>query len=221
MRFIYHKNSGDSRIILDSNAFHHIFTVRREKPKIGAIFHFANLELPRIYRYKLLDFGKKRAEFELLDFTQIAQDSPKTHLVCAIISDFDKILPFLNELFVEKITLFYADFSQKNVRINLARMDAIVIHSCEQCGRLSKMKLEILPNLEAVLGKYNNLVALDFGGKCEDLRKLNHFIIGAEGGFSQRERKLLVQNATRIASLKTPLTLRALTAGIFVASQKI
>lgn len=194
MQFIYDKNAGNANLLIKSRAFHHIFNVRRKNVesalKNGEIFNFANLNDGAIHRYKIIRYDKKSAEFEWLESAHIAQDSPKTHIIQAVIADFDKILPFLNELFVEKITLFYADFSQKNIRINLERIKSILINSSMQCGRLSAMKVEIFNSLDEVMCAYSDLVALDFGAECADLRELNHFVIGPEGGFSQRERKM-------------------------------
>ena len=225
MRFIYDKNAGSANLLLDSKAFHHIFSVRRKNAtkslERGEIFDFANLCDSAIHRYKIISVGKKSAEFMLVDSTHIRQDSPKTHIIQAVISDFDKILPFLNELFVEKISLFYADFSQRNIRVNLERLDAILISSSMQCGRLSKMQIEIFNSLDEVIRTYGDLIALDFGAPHEDLRNLNRFIIGAEGGFSQRERKFFVDSKIRAVSLNHSLILRAQSASIFVASQKI
>lgn len=211
--------------MVDSKAFHHIFNVRRKNAQNalenGEIFDFANLRDSAIHRYKIMAVNKKSAEFMLVDSAHIRQDSPKTHIIQAVISDFDKILPFLNELFVEKISLFYADFSQRNIKVNLERLDSILISSSMQCGRLSKMQIEVFNSLDEVISAYSDLVALDFGAKCEDLRNLNRFIIGAEGGFSQRERKMFVDSKIRTTSLNHSLILRAQSASIFVASQKI
>lgn len=225
MRFIYDKNAGSANLLLDSKAFHHIFSVRRKNAtkslERDEIFDFANLCDSAIHRYKIISVGKKSAEFMLVDSTHIRQDSPKTHIIQAVISDFDKILPFLNELFVEKISLFYADFSQRNIRVNLKRLDAILISSSMQCGRLSKMQIEIFNSLDEVIRTYSDLVAIDFGAPHEDLRNLNHFIIGAEGGFSQRERELFKAQNVRVNGINHNLILRSQTASIFVASKKI
>ncbi len=221
MRFIYDKNAGAQALNLESQSFHHIFNVRRQSALKSELFSFANLNDGRIYRYKLCEQSKKSALFSLQDFAQVTQDSPKTHIFQAVISDFDKILPFLNELFVEKITLFYADFSQKNLRVNLPRLDSIIVHSCEQCGRLDKMEVEVLDSLDCALQQYSDLVALDFCDGREDLGHLNRFVIGPEGGFSPRERELFqTSGKVRAVGLNHPLILRAQTASIFVAGIK-
>lgn len=220
MQFIYHKNCGDSNIILDKDSIHHIFSVRREKYDIGDILKCVNLIDSKIYDYKLINKNKKEMLLEYVDSLTIQQKSPKTHIIQAIIdiNEFSKILPSLNELFVKKITFFYSDFSQKNQKINIDRLTKIVINSCLQCGRMDLMDFEILPNLDLVLQTYNNAMALDFEGKTCDLKSFDSFIIGAEGGFSQRERKLL-QNKT--FSIDYPLILRSATASLCIAAKKI
>lgn len=157
----------------------------------------------------------------ILKAQKIALNPPKTHIIQAIIdnNDFDKILPFLNELYVDKITLFYADFSQRNQKINLERLTNILINSSMQCGRLNLMKIEVFNNLDSVLEAYKNCFALDFGCEIIDnLKDKNSFIIGAEGGFSKRERELLKECSF---SINHPLILKSQTASIFIASQKI
>lgn len=220
MQFIYHKNCGDSNITLNKDSIHHIFSVRREKYDIGDILKCVNLVDPTIYDYKLISKNKKEIVLECVDSITIQQKSPKTHIIQAIIdiNEFSKILPSLNELFVKKITFFYSDFSQKNQKINIDRLTKIVINSCLQCGRMDLMDFEILPNLDLVLQTYNNAMALDFEGKTCDIKSFDSFIIGAEGGFSQRERKLL-QNRT--FSIDYPLILRSATASLCIAAKKI
>lgn len=163
----------------------------------------------------------KSATFHLLDSANITQNSPKTHIIQAIIDEFDKVLPALNELFVEKITLFYADFSQKNIRVNLERLEAILISSSMQCGRLRKMEIEILGSLDCVVEKYSDAVALDFVPKARNLCDFKRFIIGPEGGFSPRERELLNARKIAISGINHPLILRAKTTSILIASCRI
>ncbi|RAX54689.1 hypothetical protein CCY99_02700 [Helicobacter sp. 16-1353] len=220
MQFIYHKNCGDKSIILDKNAMHHIFNVRREKHNIGDVLRFANLVDSRIYYYKIVNKGKKETLLEYVDSSIIKHKSPKTHIIQAIVdmNEFSKILPSLNELFVQKITFFYSDFSQKNQKVNMDRLIKIIINSCEQCGRMDLMDIEILPNLDMVLENYKNAIALDFNGENSNLTLFDSFIIGAEGGFSQREKILL---ANKTFSIDYPLVLRSITASLFIASNKI
>lgn len=241
MQFIYDENAGAKTLILDAKQNHYLFNVRRFKAQSGEIFKFANLKDGKLYRYKFaeskldsatrvkgaesraksIESRAKSATFHLLDSANIVQNSPKTHIIQAIIDEFDKVLPALNELFVEKITLFYADFSQKNIRVNLERLEAILISSSMQCGRLRKMEIEILGSLDCVVEKYSDAVALDFAPKARNLCDFKRFIIGPEGGFSPRERELLKACKIAISGINHPLILRAKTTSIFVASCRI
>lgn len=220
MRFIYHKNAKESIIKLEGDSLHHIFAVRRARYNIGDVLKFANLNDSTIYSYKLIARNKKEALFEYVDSALITQDSPQTHIIQAIIdsSELGKILPTLNELFVKKLTLFYSDFSQKNYKIHQEKFEKILINSCQQCGRLDLMDIEILPHLEAVLESYPNALALDFGGESCDIQSLQSVIIGAEGGFSQKER-ILLQNKT--FGINHALILRSTSAALWFASQKV
>ncbi|RDU64667.1 RsmE family RNA methyltransferase [Helicobacter sp. MIT 14-3879] len=220
MQFIFHKNSGEENIFLENKDFHYIFNVRRESKDIGAIFKFANLKDNTIYQYKLINLFKNKASFSLLDSTKNTQIPIKTHIIQAIIdnNEFEKILPILNELFVEKISLFYADFSQRKYKINIERLQNILINSSMQCGRISLMKIEIFNNLDSILENYSNIIALDFNAKLKNIDSINSFIIGPEGGFSKREKELLKECS---CSINHPLIMRSHTASIFIASHKI
>lgn len=234
MQFIYDENAGAKTLILDAKQNHYLFNVRRFRAQSGEIFKFANLKDGKLYKYQFaeskLDSATrtkgaesraKSATFHLLDSANITQESPKTHIIQAIIDEFDKVLPALNELFVEKITLFYADFSQKNIRVNLERLNAILISSSMQCGRLRKMEIEILGSLDEVVEKYSDALVLDFAPKAQNLRDFTRFIIGCEGGFSPRERELISAHKIATSGIAHPLILRAKTASIFIASCKI
>lgn len=220
MRFIYNPNCGENEIILNGSSFHHIFDVRRQKNKKGDILKFANLKDSKIYSYKIKEQNKKDVYLTCEDSIKIIQKSPKTHIIQAIIdmNDFSKILPSLNELFVQKITFFYSDFSSKNQKINIKRLQKILINSCMQCGRLDLMEIEILRNLDEVLRNYKNAIALDFDKSPINFKIQNSIIIGAEGGFSQNER-LMLKN--RSFSINHSLILKSITASIYIASNKI
>ena len=195
MRFLYHKDSGEKNIILDNEAFHYIFNVRRQK---NDNLILANMLDSRLYDYKILQVEKKRAIIDM--------------------NEFSKTLPYLNELFVEKITFFYSDFSQRNEKINTEKLHKILLNSSMQCGRLSIMKIEIMKNLNEVLNNYKDSMALDFNNNRIDIKKHNSFIIGPEGGFSKNERGLLKD---RLFGINNPLVMRAKTASIFVAANRI
>ena len=235
MRFIYHQNAGDSSVLLEGEALHHIINVRRQKCAPGEVLAFANLTDSRLYDYNITHSAKHKITLNLADSRAVSQVLPATHLALGIfdMGEFYRILPALNELGVAQITLFYADFSQKNQRLNADRAQKILIQSCCQCARLSLMRLEVLENLAAVCEKYPGFIALDFEGKSGEIRAEIHakiqgeirsgggksgVIIGPEGGFSQKEREIL---KNRSLALNHPLVLRASTAAIFAAGALI
>ena len=123
----------------------------------------------------------------------------------------EKSLPFLNELGVGELLLFYADFSQKNVKLDFARFERILASSCEQCGRNQAMSVRVCE-----LSEIENAVLLDFGG--DDFSSLGGdeiLLIGAEGGWSDAERAKF----KRKIGLKSSCVLRAQTAIISAAAK--
>lgn len=218
MQFLYHNNAREKNIILENDAFHYIFNVKRKTNDENLTL--ANMLDSTLYQYKILKIEKKKAILELIDSKQITQESKKTHIIQSVIdmNEFSKTLPYLNELFVEKITLFYSDFSQGNEKINLDKLNKILINSSMQCGRINIMKIEILKNLQEILNIYKDSMALDFSDNKCDIKCHNSFIIGPEGGFSKNEREILKD---RVFGIDNPLIMRAKTAAIFIAANKI
>ena len=103
----------------------------------------------------------------------------------------EKNLAMLNEIGVSKVTFMYADYSQKNFKFDKERLERILINSCEQCGRSSLIEFEFLQSVDEFLTYYPKSAIIDFSNKllekdCEQ----ESFLIGPEGGFSQREREL-------------------------------
>lgn len=144
------------------------------------------------------------------------------HIIWAIVDPkiVEKTLPTLNELGITKLTLFFAQYSQKPFSPNLERLHKILTHSCEQCGRSTLLELEVLPDLDSVLSHYEDCVALEFGDEVLGNENLAHnlrdksIIIGAEGGFSPDERARLPHKV----SIAGGLILRSESACIFAAS---
>lgn len=217
MQFIYNTKSGEERLNICGEDFHYIFSVRRSKKQ--EYFNFANMKDSTIYRYKLESLYKKEANFILQAKNKQNQRIKNTHIITGIIdmNEFSKTLPMLNELMVKKITLFYADFSQHNQKVNFERLERILIKSSMQCGRINMLKLEVLDSLDEVLKCYNEAIAIDFVGEidCDIFKHKSSFIIGPEGGFSSRERILL---NGRSYSINHNLIMRNTTIGVFIAS---
>lgn len=221
MQFIYHKDAGDDKLKLDGQSFAHIYQSRRTSIKQN--LNLRNLNDDILYTYEALEISRKSATLSFKSSIILPQKPQNfAHLIWAItdVKTIEKTLPFLNELGLGKLTLFYADFSQKNFNPNLERLEKILIASCEQCGRSDLLNIEILSSTKEVLKSYPNALILDFGGNIlESGAKIslqNGVVIGAEGGFSQDERELF--KAHRIYSFATPFVLKSQTAAIAIIS---
>lgn len=224
MQFLYQQNAGDSHIEIFNDDF--TFIIKARRLQLDSVIKVRNLQDKKLYSYAIAEIKKKSALLIKIG----EQDSPKSHssplhLLWAIIDPkiIEKTLPFLNELGISRISFFYAEFSQRQFSLNLQRMQKILISSCQQCGRIDLMELEVLKDFDCVCERYTPFYAFDFGG--EDIRQHNPFnegeengsvrvMVGAEGGFSQRER----QRFAKIITLNDTLILRSESASVFLAS---
>ena len=218
MQFIIHKDAGNESLILEGEAYHHLFHSRRAK-KTESLKQ-RNLRDYYCYTYSIAELRKKYPTLNLKSKIEPPpQNPPKGHLIWAMIDPkiIEKTLPFLNELNISKITFFYAEYSQKNFKLNLERIQRILENSCEQCGRITLLEIEVLENLQEVLGKYPNAGVLDFGGEELKCSLEIPILIGAEGGFSPQERELLKSNPKYTAIPSN--ILRSETATIYAISK--
>lgn len=240
MQFFYHKDSGANSIALEPKDSHYLFNVRRFKQNSTLLT--SNLTDNKLYTYK----HECKNTFTLIS-TQLAKPTPKAHtnIILAMIDQKDiyDILPTLNSLNVASLQLFYAEFSQKNRKIDIQKTQKILQYSCMQCGRMQPLKLYLHDNLESVCNKFPKSVAIDFisSETLEDSTKqdsinitqqltfenlsttekhicaTNGIIIGSEGGFSKTERDFL--HATKdIYALKIPYILTSHLTSAYIAS---
>lgn len=227
MQFLYLQNAGDSQIEVINDDFTYLIKARRFG--IDSTLKVRNLKDKNLYTYVITEIKKKSALLTKISEqdSQSGHYSSPLHLLWAIIDPkvIEKTLPFLNELGIPRISFFYAEFSQRQFSLNLQRMQKILISSCQQCGRIDLMELEVLKDFDSICERYAPFYAFDFGGM--DIREHNPFkaknneslenvrvMVGAEGGFSQRER----QRFAKIISLNDTLILRSESASVFLAS---
>ncbi|MCF6172658.1 MAG: 16S rRNA (uracil(1498)-N(3))-methyltransferase [Campylobacteraceae bacterium] len=215
MQFIFSKNSRKDRLILNTKKFSHIFKVRRAKN--GEILFFRNLEDDILYKYKLIRIDKKEAILELLEAQELKIEAKKPlHVGWCIVDPktIEKTLPFLNELGVAKISFVYCQFSQKNFKIDMQRVNKILINSSEQCGRSSLMHIEILQNLNEFLTLYPDSKIIDFSeNKMKKDTNFTSFLVGCEGGFSKEEREQISKK--NILGIDNKMILRSQTAVLY------
>ncbi|BDQ28776.1 16S rRNA (uracil(1498)-N(3))-methyltransferase [Helicobacter ailurogastricus] len=194
MRFVYHPQAGAPILSLEDKTYTHVYLSRRTKATEQLALR--NLKDSNLYFYKPLSVQKHSAKLELVR-VQAKPVSPTqtTHLIWAVIhtKNIEKVLPYLNQMGVAKISFFMAQFSQRNEQLDtskLERLERIIIASCEQSGRSDLMHLEVLKDLTSALELYPQAGVLDLGGHAQGLEPQKGVIIGPEGGFSQSERKL-------------------------------
>lgn len=221
MQFVYEALSGNDILEIKDEVYNYIIKARRHK--IDDEIYFRNLEDKNLYLYKLNFIDKKKAILNLISSEEKEiENSKKLHLAWCVVDPktIYENISSLNELGVDKISFVYADFSQKNFKINFEKLKKILINSSAQCGRSSIIKLDIYKNLDEFLQKFPNSYLLDFSDNLIDEKKdeIERLIIGTEGGFSKRERELF--NKDFIVGFNSNLILRSQTA-IVSASSKV
>ena len=221
MQFTYDELCGADIFEIKDETYNYLIKARRHK--IDDEIYFRNLKDENLYLYKINFIDKKRAILNLVSSqNKVLLNDKKLHLGWCIIDPkiIEKYIASLNEMGIEKITFIYAEYSQKNFKINIEKLEKILINSSSQCGRSNIMKLEICKNLEQFLRENSDTYFLDFSTVCIDNKKdeIKTLVIGCEGGFSNKEREIF--NKNNIVGFNSNLILRSETA-IISASSKI
>ena len=215
MQFTYHKEASQEILIVDNETYKYLFKARRQK--INDEIYFRNLNDQNIYLYKVIEITKKDAKLQLLSFEKkIIENDKKLHLGWCLIDPktVEKYIASLNELGVDKITFIYCEYSQNNFKINMDKLEKILINSSSQCGRSSIIKLENSKSIEDFLKQNDDVYFLDFSSESIGLKKENikTLVLGCEGGFSKIERELFEEN--KIVGFNSKLILKSETAAI-------
>jgi 16S rRNA (uracil1498-N3)-methyltransferase len=221
MQYLYHEHAGDTSLDLQGDAHHYIFKVRRHRT--NDTIALRDLKNDIIYMYRITNMDKKQANLVLIEERNLSIKAKRDlHIGWCMIEpkNIEKVLPILNEMGVVRITFIHCDRSQQNFKIDFDRLDRILLNSSQQCGRSSKMKLDIGGNLKEFVGNHPEAFMLNFSDKslsdiylAEDVT----IIVGCEGGFSDKEVSLMPSD--NIVGLDTPLILRSESAVCAVASK--
>ncbi len=217
MQFLYNQKAGAQEILVCGDDYKYLFKVRRFK--VGENLNVQNLKDRYLYRYKIIDIKKKEAFLKLEEKSEVKCKIVKElHLIWCVIDNkiIEKTLPMLNQLGVKMITFVYCDRSQKNFKIDINRIEKILINSSQQCGRNEIMKIEVMKSLDEVFIKYKNISILDFNA-AKEWSDITRVLIGCEGGFSEQERDSFEKY--RKISLKTELILKSETAAVAICSK--
>ena len=217
MQYLYSKLAGERNIVLENDEYRYLAKVRRVKK--SEKIPLRNLQDDKLYIYEISQIGKKSITLNLKEEkSSVVASKRYFHLGWCVIEpkNIQKTLPSLNEIGVSKISFIYCQRSQKNYKIDLEKLQKILINSSQQSGRSKMMKLEVFGSLEEFLSSYPDSFMLNFSEKkLEKSLELESVIVGCEGGFSQEEISLFEQ---RVVGLDTSLILQSQTATIATAS---
>ena len=221
MQFTYEEFCGSDFLEIKDEVYNYLIKARRHK--IDDEIYFRNLKDNNIYLYKINLIDKKKAILNLISAEEkILLNNKNLHLGWCVVDPktVEKFITSLNEMGVDKITFIYADYSQKNFKINIEKLEKILINSSCQCGRSNIIKLEVCKNLEQFMKENSDVYFLDFSTLCVDDKKdeIKTLVIGCEGGFSQNERDKF--NKDFVVGFNSNLILRSETA-IISAGAKI
>lgn len=221
MQFTYDINCGNSTLEISEDTYKYLIKARRHK--IDDEIYFRNLNDNLIYLYKLISISRRSAIFSLLSSEEkTLENKNNLHIGWCLVDPktVEKYLASLNELGVKKITFIFCEYSQKNFKLNLEKLEKILVNSSSQCGRSSILKLETCNSLEQFVKENPDTYFLDFSKTLIDDKKddIKTLVIGCEGGFSEDER--FTFNKDNIVGFNSSLILRSETA-IISASSKI
>ncbi|MGA1932139.1 16S rRNA (uracil(1498)-N(3))-methyltransferase [Arcobacter sp. YIC-464] len=221
MQFTYHEDAGQTNLTINNDTYKYLIKARRHK--LEDEIYFRNLIDNNIYLYKVDNIGRKDASLSLLSGEEkIVENHKKLHIGWCLVDPktVEKYIASLNEIGVDKITFIYCEYSQKNFKINIEKLNRILYNSSSQCGRSSIIKFDTCSSLETFVEQNKDVYFLDFSSTNIDSKKneIETLVLGCEGGFSQDER--FTFDKDKIVGFDSSLILRSETA-IISASSKI
>ncbi len=219
MLYLYHKDAGQSQLILVGDEHRYIFKVRRHK--VDDTLYLRNLEDGLLHKYLITYIDKRSVTLELRE-SQTLEIKAKVplHIGWCVIDpkNIERVLPSLNEMGVEKITFIYCKRSQKSFKIDFKRLEKILLNSSQQSGRSEMMQLDLSDDLETFLHQYPQSKMLNFSeNRLTQVHKIETVVIGCEGGFHDEEVALF--KSENIMGLDTPLVLKSESAVCAVAAK--
>lgn len=222
MQFTYDEFCGENILEIKDEVYNYLIKARRHK--IDDEIYFRNLKDENLYLYKIVLIDKKKAILNLFNSEKKILINNKTlHIGWCVIDPktVEKYIASLNEMGVDRISFIYSDYSQKNFKINIEKLERILINSSCQCGRSDIIKLDIYKNLNEFISKNQNVYFLDFSTTLIDEKKdeIKTIVIGCEGGFSNNERENFDKDF--IVGFDSSLILRSETAVLAVCSKII
>jgi len=220
MQFTYHINSGEQSLNIDGELHKYLFKVRRHDKHKD--LYFRNLQDNNLYKYKIDSIGKRDTTLSLIDSQEkIINANKALHIGWCVIDpkSIEKQIASLNELGVSKITFIYCEYSQYKYKVNIDKLEKLLINSSQQSGRSDIIDIEQCDSLEKFLKVYPDAYMFNFSSNHIDNSKdvIETIILGCEGGFSDKE----VDNFddTKLVGINSDIILRSETAAIIIASK--
>ena len=230
-RFYINQELYDNQnVVLDGDEFHHLANVMRARvgEKVclfngNGVFYFG----------EITQINKKNAEI-LLNLSEKSKNEPIINLtIYQALAKGDKlslVMQKITEIGATELAIFDSDFC--DVKANTTRVDrleTIAISAAKQCGRATVTKQTGVFKLKEVAEKIKDYDAFLVAYEAEDGLTLSNFLIsnktnlkniaimiGAEGGFSEKEIEMLKTSGAKIVSLGNRI-LRTETASIVCA----
>lgn len=222
MQFIYHKDAGDPQVTINGDLHKYLFKVRRQNKEEHLLLR--NLNDTFLYNYQIINIDKKATHLSLQDKEEkIITNNKSLHIGWCVIDpkNIEKQIASLNEIGVEKITFIYCQYSQNKYKINLEKIEKLLINSSQQSGRTDIIKIEICNSLEEFLKLYPESYMFNFSSNHIDNFKneIQTILIGCEGGFSDNE--ISKFDHKKIVGINSNIILKSETAIVTVASKII
>ena len=226
--------SGDlnenTNVYLEGDEFHHLANVMRARVGEKVCLFNGN---GYFYFGEITQINKKNAEISITH-SQNSENEPIINLtIYQALAKGDKlslVMQKITEIGATELAIFDSDFC--DVKANTTRVDrleTIAISASKQCGRATITKQTGVFKLKEVAEKIKDYDAFLVAYEAEDGLTLSNFLInnkpnlkniaimiGAEGGFSEKEIELLKNNGAKIVSLGNRI-LRTETASIVCA----
>jgi 16S rRNA (uracil1498-N3)-methyltransferase len=220
MQFTYHEKSGDKTLLIDGDLHKYLFKVRRHNKEQNLFFR--NLIDNNIYEYQINIIDKKQTTLTLINFTEKTITNNKNlHLGWCVIDpkSIEKQIASLNELGLNKITFIYCEYSQYKYKINIEKLNKLLINSSQQSGRSDIIKIEVLNNIDEFLNKYPNTYMFNFSTNHIATHKNNieTILLGCEGGFSINEINRI--DKAKIVGINSNIILRSETAATTIVAK--
>lgn len=220
MQYTYHEDSGLDTIEIEAELHKYLFKIRRHN--VDEPLYFRNLKDNNIYSYKVQNIDRRKTTLSLIESQEkIIEPKKELHIGWCKIDpkSVEKVIASLNELGVTKITFINCEYSQGKYKVNLEKLEKLLINSSQQCGRSSIIKLEECNSLDSFLKQNPDTYIFNFSTNSIDKAKENikTIVIGCEGGFSNKEIEKFSQD--KIVGIDSNLILRSETGVVTLASK--